>query len=334
MSSPERYTVGWICAISTEYTAAQALLDERYEGPEAVSPNDNNDYTLGRIGKHAVVVAVLPDGEYGTSSAASVARDMLHSFPNIRIGLMVGVGGGAPSSKNDVRLGDIVVSSSYGGKGGVLQYDFGKAVQDQEFRTTGFLNQPPTVLRTAVSGLRTKYESDGHQLSETINRILADKPRLRRKYSRPGLSSDKLYQSAVIHPHGDEGECAEVCSNDPVGLVLRPGRTEEEDNPAIHYGLVASANQLMKDASVRDTLAEKHGILCFEMEAAGLMNHFPCLVIRGICDYSDSHKNKEWQGYAAMVAAAYAKDVLCRIAPNRVEAEKKISEALSEALSG
>ena len=85
----------------------------------------------------------------------------------------------------------------------------------------------------------------------------------------------------------------------------------------------------MKDASVRDRLAAEKDVLCFEMEAAGLMNHFPCLVIRGICDYSDSHKNKEWQGYAAMAAAAYAKDLLCRIPPNRIDAEKKIVDILS-----
>lgn len=100
------------------------------------------------------------------------------------------------------------------------------------------------------------------------------------------------------------------------------------DNPAIHYGSIASGNQLMKDALVRDRYAGQ-GVLCFEMEAAGLMNHFPCLVIRGICDYADSHKNKEWQGYAAMAAAAYAKDLLYRISPNRVEAERKIRDILS-----
>lgn len=80
---------------------------------------------------------------------------------------------------------------------------------------------------------------------------------------------------------------------------------------------------------MRDTLVKEKDVLCFEMEAAGLMNHFPCLVIRGICDYSDSHKNKEWQGYAVMAAAVYAKDLLYRIAPNRVEAERKISDILS-----
>lgn len=121
MSNPLDYAVGWICAIATEYVAAQAFLDERHEGPEYVSPNDNNDYTLGKVGKHNVVIAVLPDGEYGSSTAASVARDMLYSFPNIRIGLLVGIGGGVPSSENDIRLGDIIVGASRDGSGGVFQ---------------------------------------------------------------------------------------------------------------------------------------------------------------------------------------------------------------------
>jgi nucleoside phosphorylase len=107
-------------------------------------------------------------------------------------------------------------------------------------------------------------------------------------------------------------------------LITRPERAKDEDNPAIHYGLIASANQVMKDALIRDRLITEKDVLCFEMEAAGLMNHFPCLVIRGICDYADSHKNQEWQGYAAMTAAAYTKDLLCRIVPQQMEAEKKI----------
>jgi nucleoside phosphorylase len=327
MSNPKDYTVGWICAISTEYVAAQAFLDEKHEGPEFVSPNDNNDYTLGRVGKHNVVIAVLPDGEYGTSSAAGVARDMLHSFTNVRIGLMVGIGGGAPSRKHDIRLGDIVVSAPRDGKGGVFQYDYGKTIQDQSFRPTGFLSQPPMVLRTAVSGLKAHYESEGHRLEDAISSALEKKPRLWTKYKRPEPFTDSLYQATVTHPPNGDSSCA-VCGDDPSNLILRPERTEDEDNPAIHYGLIASANQLMKDASIRDELAAERDVLCFEMEAAGLMNHFPCLVIRGICDYSDSHKNKEWQGYAAMAAAAYTKDLLYRISPNKVEAEKKIVDTL------
>src|SRR6266496_5610433 len=146
----EDYTVGWICAITTEYVAAQLFLDEKHEQPEYVAPNDNNNYTLGKVGKHNVVIAVLPDGEYGIASAAVVARDMLHSFPNVRIGLMVGIGGGAPSRDHDIRLGDVVVSSPRDGNSGVFQYDFGKTIQDQAFRHTRYLNQPPAVLHAAV----------------------------------------------------------------------------------------------------------------------------------------------------------------------------------------
>jgi nucleoside phosphorylase len=318
------YTVGWICAISTEYVAAQAFLDEKHKGPGYVSVNDNNDYTLGKIGKHNVVIAVLPDGEYGIASAASVARDMLHSFPNVRIGLMVGIGGGAPSGKHDIRLGDVVVSAPCDRNGGVFQYDFGKTIQDQSFRATGFLNQPPTVLRTAINGLKAQYESDGHQLEEAIDNILEKKARLRKKYKRPDLNTDRLFKPEITH----DSSCGIDCAHDSLKLIPRRKRTEEEDNPAIHYGLIASANQL-KDALIRDRLSSEMDVLCFEMEAAGLMNHFPCLVIRGICDYSDSHKNREWQGYAAMAAAAYAKDLLCRIPSNKIEAEKRISELLS-----
>ncbi|KAM5361449.1 hypothetical protein ACJA88_014465 [Fusarium oxysporum] len=129
MSNPQKYTVGWICAIATEYLAAQLFLDEEHEGPESVSANDNNNYTLDKIRKHNVVIAVLPYGEHGISSTAGVAKDMLHSFPNIRFGLMVGIGGGAPTSEHDIRLGDVVVSTFGHRRGVVFQYDFVKDVQ-------------------------------------------------------------------------------------------------------------------------------------------------------------------------------------------------------------
>ncbi|KAL3485650.1 putative wd40 protein [Aspergillus germanicus] len=327
MSDPRHYTVGWICALETEYVAARAFLDKKHDIPAALSPNDNNNYTLGEIKGHQIVIAVLPNGEYGTSSAANVARDMLHSFPNIRFGLMVGIGGGAPSKNHDIRLGDIVVSSPRNGRGGLLQYDFGKDLQGEEFHQTGFLNQPPPILRAAVSGLRAQYEEEGHRLKERTQALLHGNERLKRKYAQPSPRTDVLYKKDFVHPN-PETSCGKVCGRKNV--IKRPNRTDAEDNPAIHYGLIASGNRVIKNAVFRDKLAGDEGVLCFEMEAAGLMNHFPCLVIRGICDYSDSHKNKAWQGYAAMVAAAYAKDLLCQIVPQRVTAERRASEILEE----
>jgi nucleoside phosphorylase len=238
---------------------------------------------------------------------------------------MVGIGGGVPS-KHDIRLGDVVVSTTQNGQDGVFQYDFGKTIQAQEFQNTMFLDQPPTLLRSAVNGLKARYESDGHQFQESINSVLSRNPRLRKEYQRPDSTTDRLYLSNAIHLSTSDESCATVCGDSM--LVPRENRCEDEDDPTIHYGLIASGNQLMKDALIRDQLASDKDILCFEMEAAGLMNHFPCLVIRGICDYSDSHKNKDWQGYAAMTAAAYAKDIIGQIAPNRIEAESRLAVAL------
>lgn len=312
------YTVGWICAITTEYVAAQSLLDELHEGPEFMVVNDSNDYTLGAVGKHNVVIAVLPNGDYGLSTAAVVARDMIHSFPSITTRLMVGIGDGAPSHRHDIRLGDIVVSSPCDGEGGIFQYDFGKSIQGQKFQTTGSLNHPPAILRAAVNGLKAQYELKGHRLEEAINTALVKNPRLNERYKRQDFSSDRLYKPDYIHRVAQDN-CDLICGCDPSNLIARRERAAQEDNPVVHYGLIASANTLMKDALARDALAAEKDVLCFEMEAAGLMNHFPCLVIRGICDYSDSHKNKLWQGYAAMAAAAYAKDLLHRIAPTKIE---------------
>ncbi|PSK42066.1 hypothetical protein B9Z65_3980 [Elsinoe australis] len=124
MSSPappkDQSTVGWICALPIEYTAARAFLDEKFESDHN-DLGDDNDYTLGRIKKHDVVVTVCPDGEYGTTSAANAARDLARSFPNVRFGLMVGIGGGIPSDTHDIRLGDVVVSSKVGKHSAVLQ---------------------------------------------------------------------------------------------------------------------------------------------------------------------------------------------------------------------
>jgi ankyrin repeat domain-containing protein 50 len=123
------YTVGWICALDVELAASQAMLDEEHPDlPQG--ENDTNTYTLGRIGQHNVVLACLPSGTAGISAAATAARDLLRSFPRIRFGLMVGVGGGAPSSpsdnpRQDIRLGDVIVSNPEGssGKGRVYLFD-------------------------------------------------------------------------------------------------------------------------------------------------------------------------------------------------------------------
>ena len=113
---------------------------------------------------------------------------------------------------------------------------------------------------------------------------------LKRKYRHPGPEADALFKASFIH--SDVGcQCMGVSKRDPSQLVPRLPRSLD---PVVHYGLIASADRVMKDAEARDALAKEENVLCFEMEAAGLMDSFPCLVIRGICDYSDTHKNDDW----------------------------------------
>jgi nucleoside phosphorylase len=338
MSNIDDYTIGCICAVPTEAVALRLFLDEEYECPDILSSHastqDHNVYTTGAMGGHKVVVASLPLGKYGVSQATSVISDMVRSFPNLRCCLMVGIGGGAPSSQNDIRLGDVVVSVPVDRSAGTPQYDHGKAIQGQKFRVTQHLNEPPRCLLSAVGKLAQDYEIEEHPLQDMINDVLGKRPRLKAKYQRPADKSDRLYKPSVVHQPDVHGNCEQVCGVEASKLVERIPRASGVGVTEIHHGTIASGSSLMKDAVVRDRLNEEEGVLCFEMEAAGLVNQFPCLVVRGICDYSDSHKNDEWQGYAAMIAAAYTKEILRVLLPRKVSLVERVVDRLGAKLTG
>jgi nucleoside phosphorylase len=312
----EDYTVGWVCALAVELAAAEEMLDEEHDTP-GYNPHDTNIYTCGRIGEHNVVIACLPEGQMGTNSAAAVAVQMKSTFNCTRFGLMVGIGGGVPSKEADIRLGDIVVSKPHTVYGGVVQYDFGKTIPSG-FKRIGSLNSPPTILLNAVAKVRAQHMRGKGQLSEYISKLARSLP----NFGREAAGSDVLYKARYNSEEGATG------GKRGRGRLVARGAQRQET--VVHYGTIASGNQVMRDAAQRDTVsAELGGVLCFEMEAAGLMNNFPCLVIRGICDYADSHKNKQWQPYAAGTAAAYAKEVLSVIPSSVVETERTILDVMS-----
>ena len=291
------YTVGWICALPIELAAAQEMLDEEDECPSQCS-SDSDLYTLGRIGDHNVVLACLPAGQMGPQSAAAVATRMTSRFTSIRFGLMVGIGGGVPSVAADIRLGDVVISQPYLQHGGVVQYDFGKTGAGGHQTRTGWLNAPPSMLLRAISELRALHYRGRSSLATYISVFdrLED-------FSRKTIGPDVLFEASYNHTGG---ATCEQCSKE-----REVKRTPRKSRVVIHYGTIASGNQVIKDGISRDRIStELGGVMCFEMEAAGLMNDFPCLVVRGICDYADSHKNKKWQPYAAATAAACVKEIL------------------------
>lgn len=301
----EEFQIGWICAVPIEAAAAKEMLDDDFGIFEEQDAADTNSYRLGRVGKHYVVIACLPGGQYGACAATTVANNMVRTFSkSLRIGLMVGVGGGIPSADHDIRLGDIVISCPTASCGGVVQYDMGKVTADGVFCRTGSLNSPPRSLLTAVNNMRAAELTDDPRYPEYLQRAIRRTQRTQASFGRPSSQSDRLFKTKHEHP-----ATAKNCDTCPREWEETRSERDSQD-PLPHYGIIASGNSVIKHGYTREQLHLELGALCFEMEAAGLMLDFPCIVIRGICDYSDSHKNKQWQGYAAMAAAAYAKELL------------------------
>jgi nucleoside phosphorylase len=296
----EDYQIGIICALHTEAAAMIAMLDEIH--PSLPSERDDpNEYSFGRIGTHDVVIACLPAGSMGNGLAAVVANNMKRTF-SIKFGIMVGIGGGVPSKNVDIRLGDVAVSEPTETHGGVVQWDFGKTEQGGKFRRTGILNKPPIMLLHALQALKIRDITDGINLEEALEAMADKKPRMVDDfgYHHQGAENDQLFQSTYDHTGGD------TCADCDVKQIINR-KPRKDTSPRVFYGNIASGNQVMKHGITRDRIAKEESVICFEMETAGLMDNFPCLVIRGICDYADSHKNKIWQPYAAATAAAFAR---------------------------
>ncbi|KAF1823917.1 TPR repeat protein [Dissoconium aciculare CBS 342.82] len=299
------------------------MLDDEHPKLQP-APGDDNDYMFGTIGTHKVVIACLPAGMTGTVNAAVVAKDMMRSFP-IRIGLMVGIAGGVWSEERDVRLGDVIVSQPNGQHGGVVQWDFGKMETGGDFRRTGTLNKPPRLLLNAVQGLQSRHKRKGNELHAHLEKMLLENPAMEESgYVHQGRDNDELFEASYDHQPGRTcGQC------DRLRVVQREQRKSER--PKIHYGNIASGDKVIKDGATRDRIAREEDVIAFEMEAAGLMDSYPCVVIRGICDYSDTHKNKRWQEYAAASAAAYAKELLLYMPASDVAQIRTANEATASA---
>ncbi|KAK2055376.1 hypothetical protein LY76DRAFT_662255 [Colletotrichum caudatum] len=270
----DAYAVGWICALPVEQAAAVAMLHIKHECT-LVHEDDTSSYSLGRIGLHNVAIAPCMSSH----------------------GSMVGIGGGAPA-RNHVRRGDIVVSHPTATSTGVEPYNSGKTEKGGLFKQTGKLNKPLQELPTAVAVLKAHHESRPSQIPAILGGLKEQNLRI----AYPGVEHDRLFETDYEH----QGRSCTYC--DPSRLVKRGARPG--NNPRVHYGAIASENQVMKHGKTRDRIADELNVLCFGMEAARLMDNFPCLVIRGICHYADSHKAKEWQPDAAAVTAAYANELL------------------------
>lgn len=300
------FEIAVICALTLEADAVDALFDRHWDDdgpPYDKAPGDPNAYSTGAIGRHNVVLAHMPG--MGKANAAAVAANCRASFPNIRLAVIVGVCGAVPVGPHDseIVLGDVIISD------GIVQYDLGRQLPERFVRKDTLLEslgRPTSEIRALLAKLKGRR---GRKMLRdrivTYMDVLQAEPDLAAKY--PGVTCDRLFEAAYRHV-ADGKSCDECgCAG---SLVPRERLQLDNPMPAVHFGLIASGDTVMKSGEERDVIARQENVVGFEMEGAGVWDSFPCVVIKGACDYADSHKTKGWQRYAAAAAAACMKAFL------------------------
>jgi nucleoside phosphorylase len=305
----EHYTVAWIAPLRIEAQAAWYMLDHEHQGSFAMDRGDDYIYTAGDINGHNVIIATFSRGyDYGVGSAAALAGQVKKTFPNLWFGLLVGVAAGLPNLSRipprDIRLGDVLVGIGERNSAGIVDYGLGKETSNGfELLHHGAQAKTEQVVSSAIGDIESHEPMRGNVFLQHYE-SMKGKNHGNGTFADPGQEKDQLYQTV------DE-------ENSLVNkLVERPMRQPSE-RTKVWYGSIGSGDKLMKNAQKRDELRDKFDLIGLEMEAAGTMNTIPVGVIRGVCDYGDAQKNKEWQPYAAAMAAAYAKAVLYKIRPKR-----------------
>ncbi|KAF9779925.1 hypothetical protein IL306_001095 [Fusarium sp. DS 682] len=264
-----------------------------------ISPGDDYIFEAGAMGGHNVIIATLPAGqEYGNGSAAALASQLKKCFPNLWFGLLVGVAAGLPdlSQNRDIRLGDILVGLPDGNSAGLIAYDLGKETEDdfELLRHGHSLAMTEPIVRSAIGSIKLQAPNESETFLSYYQKI-ADCEHANGTFGDPGQHGDILYDDDMRE----------------IQRSLRP----THQRTRVWYGPIGSGDKLLKNAKKRNDLRDKYGIIGLEMEAAGTINRIPVGVIRGVCDYGDRHKNKDWQPYAAATAAAYARSLLDVIRP-------------------
>ncbi|PNP41480.1 hypothetical protein TGAMA5MH_06581 [Trichoderma gamsii] len=335
----EDFQVAVICALALEYDAVSLLFDQFWDEddePYGRAQGDTNIYTTGKIGNHNVVLALLPS--IGTAAGAGVAASFRSSYSGLKTAFLVGVCGGVPSTGQDeILLGDVVISKT------VVQYSLGRQYPGAFVAkdTVGDnLGRPSKAIRTLITSFET--ERGRRRLRQKAGQYLKDLQRAaleeghRHSYQYPGVAEDKLFAATYVHKHWglqayscscseekdsfcDEAahaSCTELGCNEEQLVPRRRLETKKTMEPGyaqcpeIFIGGVASGDTVMKSGEHRDRIAKERNVIAFEMEGAGVWDEVPCIVVKGVCDYADSHKSKMWQPFAATTAAAVLKAIL------------------------
>ncbi|XP_022657328.1 uncharacterized protein LOC111265973 isoform X2 [Varroa jacobsoni] len=326
-------TIAIITAQFCEKVAVDAMIDDKNTFVRYKTEGESNVYTLGNIGRHRVVATKLPaiGHQRGAMIAAgNTTTRLLGTFQNVDYVILVGCGGGVPhytDYSKHVRLGDVVVSDRPKNiEPNNYIYMFAEKIQSsptddrspspsESFNLKTWL-PPEDKLQVAArqvlesgSSLWEEYITEAQeQLRDNADSADGDS----KDFDRPADETDKLYMSIggndvieVGHPCPPEGT--------PNARV--------DGHPVVHFGAVASGEVIAADDAQRQEFAAQYGIFAFDSEFDSVVESVygnrkdNYMVIRGIADYRDGTKRRDWQNYAALTAAAFMKAVVENLPP-------------------
>uniref|UniRef100_A0A093VH40 Aminodeoxyfutalosine nucleosidase n=1 Tax=Talaromyces marneffei PM1 TaxID=1077442 RepID=A0A093VH40_TALMA len=338
------FHVGIVCTLDIEKQAIDKFFDEVYNAADyGKLGGDANYYKIGRIGRHNVVLVKL-SGK-GTQYSARSVTDLSQSYPGIKVYLLVGICAGVPfrgrdrTQDSETILGDVIIGDS------IVQTDYGKQYSEEYQRRTDrreVLGNPPLDIRNMLSHLKSEPEP---LLDKMMSNLQLIQSQDQGRWNYKGVSEDRLFDTPFRHRHYTRDIICECINcktkDDPIcHTALRDSCTVTgcADNyhclisrirlatvtqsghlapqPSIHFGTIASTNAVLKSGEHRDQLVQKERvqeeeeIIAFEMEGAGMWDSRPCVIIKGVSDYADSHKNDIWHAYAAATAASCTKAFL------------------------
>ncbi|KAK1783701.1 nucleoside phosphorylase domain-containing protein [Copromyces sp. CBS 386.78] len=348
-----------VCLLIDELWDEDGVEDGKVDG-------DPNVYTTGRMGRCNVIIVLL--SSTGKVSAASAAASLRSSYPRVLLAILVGICGAVPFAgpkQEPIVLGDVIISNLMVqlDLGRVLPDRFLR--KDTAHDSLG---RPNKMIRNILVNLdsnigRERIEKRAEDFLKALQKKSEENAKRQRRgtatsYKYPGAANDLLFPASYRHKHGSGSGCrtCEDChrNSDPVceeslrlsckelgcdtsRLIRREHLDSASDdsgsdlNPDGVYffvGPMGSGDSAIRSGEQRDRIANEAGVIAFEMGAAGVWDELPCIVIKGVCDYADSHINKAWQDYAAATAASVAKAVMERyIATVRVSESSQVSDS-------
>ncbi len=280
-----------VTALPKEYQAFKDLMQNKPRYDLALG-EEKIQFPHYKIGNKDIVLAM---SSMGNNFSSAIAIKMLEKYPSIEHIIMVGIAGGIPNiEKPDkhVRLGDIVIS----GDNGIIQYDMGKKISDGfEYN---FSPRPVSALLLRNAQVLIEEKGKGKfEFWENLDSLLEkDEEKYSRKKQDNLNDTPWIEKSSIKLPKAPKGY--------------------NNNRPRVHIGAIASSNMVLKDSEARNKLVRDFpDVKAVEMEASGLadaswLHGKDCFVVRGICDYCNPSKHKEWQEYAAAAAAAFAIDLI------------------------